>query len=287
MLRPYCRGALHVVMTRIFLFFMFRCLWGRSRFLLASRAYVNIFAQRNLQRLQHIFFAEAEALAIGNIAHVRAKLSIGPQEISDRGEQMLDVIILLDQGSDVAGRTRRRNILERLRRLRIKAHARDILRKHRDKRQPKTLIKIGDELIARHLFERAIVARAMLERQMPVHVVRIPPGVLQALPEKPRLANPSNLMAPRNNALFAILPHQLTQSVHQFRLQFLKPLVIRPKLRRTGSGNALLARRVVETLRIAVRWCKKSWLGRSNSVVVVEAHSPIPAEIAAVELWYC
>src|SRR5882762_4930821 len=154
-------------------------------------------------------------------AYVRAKLAVGPQEISDRGEQMLDVIILLDQGGDIAGCARRGNILERLRRLGVEAHARDILRKHRDKRQPKTLIKIGDELIARHLFERAIVARAMLERQMPVHVVRIPPGVLQALPEKTRLANPSNLMATRDDALLAILPHQLTQSMHQLRLQLL------------------------------------------------------------------
>src|SRR6267154_2228770 len=191
------------------------CLRSQSGLFSALRANVNIFAQRNLQRLQHIFFAEAEALAISNIAHVRAKLAVGPQEISDRGEQMLDVIILLDQGSDVAGRTRRGNILERLRRLRIKAHARDILRKHRDERKPKSLIKIGDELIARHLFERAIVARAMLERQMPVHVVRIPPGVLQTLPEKPRLSNPPNLMPPRNDAFFAILPHQLTQSMHE------------------------------------------------------------------------
>src|SRR5258707_9777765 len=97
MLRPYCRGALRVVMIRILLFFMFRCLWGRSRFLLASRADVNIFPERNLQRLQHIFFAESEALAVSNIAHVRAKLAVGPQKISDRGEQVLDVIILLDQ----------------------------------------------------------------------------------------------------------------------------------------------------------------------------------------------
>ena len=38
---------------------------------------------------------------------------------------------------------------------------------------------------------------------------------------------------------------------------------------------------------IAVGRCKKSWWNRSNHVVVFEAHSPIPAEIAVVELWYC
>src|SRR5882724_7168115 len=193
MLRPYHHSAIRFGLAWVFFVSVVLRLCGCSCFFPALRAYVNIFAERNLQRLQHIFFAKSEALAVSNIAHVRAKLSIGPQEISDRG-------------SDVAGRARRGNILERLRRLRIKAHARDILRKHRDKRQPKTLIKIGDELIARHLFERAIVARAMLERQMPVHVVRIPPGVLQALPKKTRLTNPSNLMPPRNDALFAILP---------------------------------------------------------------------------------
>src|SRR5882724_2992928 len=244
MLRPYHHSAIRFGLAWVFFVSVVLRLFGCSCFFPALRAYVNIFTQRNLQRLQHIFFAKSEALAISNIAHVRAKLAVGPQEISDRGEQMLDVIILLDQSSDVAGRTRRGNILERLRRLRIKAHARHILRKHRDERKPKALIKVSDELIARHLFERAIVARAMLERQMPIHVVRIPPGVLQALPEKTRLANPSNLMAPRNDALVAILPHQLTQSVHQLRLQLLEPLVVRAKLRlgRSHGATILVAR---------------------------------------------
>src|SRR5882762_9068633 len=57
--------------------------------------------------------------------------------------------------------------------------ARDVLREHRDERQPESLIKIRDELVARHLFERAVIAEALLERQMPVHVVGVPPGILQ------------------------------------------------------------------------------------------------------------
>jgi hypothetical protein len=77
----------------------------------------------NLQRFQHIFFAEAEALAVGNIAHVSAKLAIGPQKLSDGGEQVLDVIVPLDQRGNVAGRARRGNIFERLRGLRTKAQA--------------------------------------------------------------------------------------------------------------------------------------------------------------------
>jgi len=114
---------------------------------------------------------------------------------------MLDVIVLLDQRGDVAGRARRGNVLERLRRLRIKAHARNVLGKHGDEREPKALVKIGDELVARHFLERAIVAEALLERQVPVHVVGIPPGVLQTLPEKARLANAANLMPPRDDPL--------------------------------------------------------------------------------------
>jgi hypothetical protein len=194
----------------------------------ALRTNVNVFAEGNLQRLQHIFFVEAEALAIGNIAHVGAELAVGPQKITDGGEQMLDVIVLLDQRRYVAGCARRGNILERLRGLGIEPHAGDVLRKHRNERKAEALIKIGDELIPRHLFERAVVAEALLERQMPVHVVGIPPGILQSLPEKPCLANPPNLVPPRNHALFAILPHQLAQRMHQLRLQILEPLVVRP-----------------------------------------------------------
>jgi hypothetical protein len=75
---------------------------------------------------------------------------------------MLDVIVLLDQGRNVAGRARRGNIFERLRGLGVEPHARYVLRKHRDKRKPEALIKIGDELIARHLLERAVIAGALL-----------------------------------------------------------------------------------------------------------------------------
>ncbi len=65
---------------------------------------------------------------------------------------------------------------------------------------------------------------------MPVHVVGIPPGVLQALPEKPRLAYPPNLVPPRDYAFFAILPHQLAQSMNQLRLRVLEPLIVRPEI---------------------------------------------------------
>jgi hypothetical protein len=163
---------------------------------------------------------------------------------------MLDVIVLLDQRGDVAGRARRGNVLERLRGLRIKADARHILRKHGDERKAEALVKIGDELIARHFLERAVVAEALLERQVPVHIVRTPPGVLQALPEKPRLPNPPNLMPPRRNAFFAILPHQFAQRMHQLRLHVLQPLIVRPEIACGRCGAGILPARVFRVVRL-------------------------------------
>jgi hypothetical protein len=92
--------------------------------------------------------------------------------------------------------------------------ARDILRKHGNKRQPKPLIKIRDELVPRHVLEFAVVVGTVLVRHVPVHVVRIPPGVLQSLPEEPRLADAANFVAPRDDALLAILADQFAQSIH-------------------------------------------------------------------------
>ena len=92
--------------------------------------------------------------------------------------------------------------------------------------KPEALIKIRDELIARHFLELAIVAGAILVRQVPVHVVRIPPGVLQALPEKARLANAANFVAARDDAFLAILADQFAQGVDQFRLEVFQALVV-------------------------------------------------------------
>jgi hypothetical protein len=104
----------------------------------------------------------------------------------------------------------------------------DVLRKNRDEGKAEALIEIGDELVARHLFKRAVIAKALLEGQVPVHVVGVPPGILQALPEKPSLANAANLVTARGYALFAILPHEFAQRMHQLRLQILEPLVVWP-----------------------------------------------------------
>src|SRR5882724_1892122 len=213
-------------------------------FRFAARAFPIILAQRSLQRIEDILFVETEALAVRNVAHVRAEFSIGPQEIANRRQQLLDVIVLFDQFGDIARSAGCGYILERLPRLRIEPHAGDVLRKHRDERQSEALVKIRDELIARHFFECAIVAGALLERQMPVHVVGIPPGVLQSLPEEPRLADPPDLVTARDDAFLAVLPHQLAQRVHQFRLYVFEPLVVRPKIKRflfSGSASILLA----------------------------------------------
>src|ERR1700730_11432798 len=108
---------------------------------------------------------------------------------------------------------------------------------------------------------------------MPVHVVRVPPGVLQALPKKPRLANSPNLVPSRDDAFFAILPNQLAQRMHQLRLQFLKPLIVRSKLKRMSSASILLARRVIEQVRVGIvatrttRW-QRCWRYRSRRVPI-------------------
>src|SRR5258708_22478952 len=84
-------------------------------FLPALRANVDIFAERNFERFKNAFFVEAEALAIGNVAHVRAEFAVGPEEIADRCQQLLDVIILLDELRYITGGTRGGYILQRLR----------------------------------------------------------------------------------------------------------------------------------------------------------------------------
>ena len=80
---------------------------------------------------------------------------------------------------------------------------------------------------------------------MPGHVLRIPPRVLQALPEEARLPDPANLVPPRDNSLFAILHDELAQRVHQIRPQLLEPLVVRPqrkfRQRFLQAGSRLLA----------------------------------------------
>jgi hypothetical protein len=93
---------------------------------------------------------------------------------------------------------------------------------------------------------------------MPVHVIGIPPRILQALPEKPCLANPPNLMPPRGDALSAILPHQIAKGMHHLRFQILKPLIIRPKIKRATSASLpctakriVVERRIVEQLLVA------------------------------------
>src|SRR5436305_8701661 len=140
------------------------------------------------------------------------------------------MIVLLDKLRHVAGRGRSGSVFKRRRGLRIEANAWHVLREHGNERKPEALVKIRNELVARHLFELAVVARALLERQMPIHVVGVPPGILQALPEEARLANAADFMTPRDDSLLVVLPHQLAQGVDHFWLRVLKPLVVRAKV---------------------------------------------------------
>ena len=135
------------------------------------------------------------------------------------------------------------DVLFALRRLRIEPRGRDILAHDGDERQPKALVEVGHKLIPRHVlcglrvFHTTHAARA--KRQMPAHVVRVPPAILQSLPEEPRLANAANLVPARDNALHAVLDNHLTQRGNTARLQLLEPLVIRPQV----AGRAILAQR--------------------------------------------
>src|SRR6266704_4758137 len=278
MLRPYSRGLLRVRRISIFKF-------PFSNFFSAFRADVDIFAERNFQRFEDVLFVEAKALAIGNVAHVGAKFSVSPKKIANRRQQLLDVIVLLDELRNVAGRARRGDILQRLRRLRVEPHAGHILREHRDERQPESLIEVRDELVARHLFQLAVVAEALLERQMPVHVVGIPPGVLQALPEEPCLANAANFMPARDDAFLAVLPNQFAQRVHQFGLRIFEPLVVWTDVGRRSCSAALqggvfsrFAGRRAEALRyargtVAVRRSDRSRKACPRFRCVVQVHS--------------
>ena len=215
----------------------------RYDFLSALRADVDIFAQRNFQCFENVLFVETKALSIGNVPDVGAKFAIGPEKIADRSQQLLDVIVLLDELGDVAGGTRGGNVRQRLRRLGIEPHAWNVLRQYGNERKPEALVKIRDELVARHLFQLAVVLEALLERQMPVHVVGIPPGVLQALPEEPRLANAANFMPARYDAFLAILPDQFAQCVDQFGLCIFEAFVVRTEVEHGVRSSAILLAR--------------------------------------------
>src|SRR5437016_1016554 len=236
MLRPYTRGAVSVFRISTFKFRF-------SSFPSALRADVNVFAQRNFQRFENVLFVETETLAVRDVTHVGAKFAVGPEKIADRSQQLLDVIVLLDELGDVAGGTRGGNVRQRLRRLGIEPHAWNVLRQYGNERKPKALIKIRDELVARHFFELAVVFEALLERQMPVHVVGIPPSVLQALPKEARLADAADFMTTRDDAFLAVLPDQFAQGVDQFGLHIFEPLVVGAEVgHRVRSSAILLAR---------------------------------------------
>src|SRR6266851_4795010 len=123
MLRPYNRGVITAAIARgvspAALFFGCTGLIGKTRravapryryFLAALRADVDILAERNFDGFENIFFVKTESLPVGDVAHVRAQFPIGPEEIPDRRQQMLDLIVLLDELGHVAGHARRANV---------------------------------------------------------------------------------------------------------------------------------------------------------------------------------
>ena len=195
------------------------------------------------------------------------------------------MIVLLHQLGDVARGAGRGNIRQRLRGLWVETHTRHVLREHRNERKPESLIKIRDELIARHLFELSVVAEALLERQMPVHIVGIPPGVLQTLPEETRLANAADFVPSRDDAFLAILAHKFAQRVHEFRFYIFEPLIVWAQVGRRSCSAALqggtlstFSRCRAEARRyargtVAVRWNDRSWEAGPRFRCVVLVHS--------------
>ncbi len=75
---------------------------------------MNVVAERDFERFEHIFFVEAEALAIGDVTNVCAEFAVGPEEIADVAEKLFDFVVLLDQRGDIARGSRGGNILQRL-----------------------------------------------------------------------------------------------------------------------------------------------------------------------------
>jgi hypothetical protein len=55
-------------------------------FLAALRAYMNVIAEWDLERFEHVFFVEAKSLTVGDVADVGAKFAVGPEKISDVAE---------------------------------------------------------------------------------------------------------------------------------------------------------------------------------------------------------
>ena len=166
-------------------------------------------------------------MPIGNVTHVAADFAVGPEIKSHAREQLLHAIVLLHQVRHLRRRLGRFDIGFIQCGLRIKTRGRHVLADYRNERQPERLVEIGDELVARHIRECRVVVDFRFPRQVPVHVLRIPPGVLQPLPEEPRLANAPDFVPPRDDSLLAELHYQLPQRIHQPRRRLLQALVIR------------------------------------------------------------
>jgi hypothetical protein len=116
---------------------------------------------------------KAEALAIDDVAHLRADFAAGPEMKRFLDEQIADAIILLDEFADFPRGFRGGNIGFGLRRLREEAHAGNVLAEHGDDGEAERLINIGDEFVARHVFEPALLREFLFEGQVPVLVAGV------------------------------------------------------------------------------------------------------------------
>src|SRR5215475_5705024 len=70
-------------------------------FLAAAWADIDIIAERHLDGGENVFVVMAEALPVLHVTDVGAEFAVGPEEIADGREQVLDVVVLLDELSNV------------------------------------------------------------------------------------------------------------------------------------------------------------------------------------------
>ena len=173
----------------------------RRRFLAAFGADVNIAAELHLAHADFCLGVKSEALAVHDEADVRADFAVGPQIKRFLDDQVADAIVALNEAGDFGGGFGGGDVLFGLRGRREKSHARNVLREHGDERQSERLINIGDEFVARHVLDRAVVHQLLLEGQMPVLVALAPPHVLQAAPELMRLLDAPDFLAARKLGL--------------------------------------------------------------------------------------
>ena len=129
------------------------CLATEGVFLAAIWADVDILADFYFAGGDFGFGVEAEALAVDYEADVGADFAVGPEIERFIYDQISDAIVAFDEPRHFGGGFRGGDIFFGLRGRREKADARHVLRKHADDGEAERLVNIGDEFVARQIFD--------------------------------------------------------------------------------------------------------------------------------------